>query len=108
MKKECDDHQIGFLLTVYPWGHQVNATEWIPGRSGFVPDHAAVSDRSLETVTAFAQSHGIELLDLFPAFRAYRGSEPLYFRQDMHWTEAGHRVMAAELERYIRSKRGSN
>jgi acid stress-induced BolA-like protein IbaG/YrbA len=32
IKNFCDDREMIFLLTIYPWGHQVSDTEWIPGR----------------------------------------------------------------------------
>lgn len=103
IKRYCDSKRIKFLLTVYPWGHQVSDQEWIPGRFAFLPKGASVSDKSLETIREFARNNDIDLLDVFPAFRAYRGGSRLYFHDDMHWTETGHKLMAEELERYIRA-----
>ena len=101
IRDECAGRGIDFTLVTYPWGHQVNAREWIPGRFAFVPDGSVISDRSLERIRAFAAQNGIALLDLFPAFRAYAGSAPLYYRFDMHWTPAGHRLYARELQRLV-------
>jgi len=84
----------GFLLTAYPWGHQVNDEEWMPGRYTFMPEGAVASDRSIERIGSLARERGIDFLDLFPLFRAYRGEAPLYFRYDNHLTTRGHELMA--------------
>ena len=97
----CAARDIAFILATYPWGYQVNAREWMPGRLAFVPEGAVISDRSPQRVRDFAASSGIEFLDLFPAFRAYNGEAPLYYSFDMHWTPAGHRLLALELQRLI-------
>jgi hypothetical protein len=95
-----------FLLTAYPWGHQVNPREWMPGRHTFMPEGVAASDRSIERIRALAGERGIDFLDLFPPFRAYRGEAPLYFRYDNHLTTRGHELMAegignALFDRYL-------
>ena len=101
MRTFCAERGINFILTTYPWGHQVNEREWTPGRLAFVPEGAVISDRSPQRVRDFAASSGIEFLDLFPAFRAYNGEAPLYYSFDMHWTPAGHRLLALELQQLI-------
>jgi lysophospholipase L1-like esterase len=103
IKRYCDHNHAQFLLTIYPWGHQVNDKEWNPGRLQFIPEGAKVSDKSIRTIQELANKNHIELLNAFPAFRAYRGNIPLYFKQDMHWTKTGHELMARELENYIRA-----
>jgi lysophospholipase L1-like esterase len=90
-----------FALVVYPWGHQVRETEWVPGRYTWIPKEAVVSDVYLDTVSNHAKERGIELINLFSAFRSYKGMKPLYFKQDMHWTPEGHKVMAQALEDYL-------
>jgi lysophospholipase L1-like esterase len=86
-----------FLLTVHPWGHQVNEREWVPGRWRFIPRDARVSDATLEVVRRRAAALRLSLVDLVPAFRAYTGSEPLFFEMDMHFRQAGHRLVADQL-----------
>ncbi len=102
IKQYCDRNGIQFLLTVYPWGHQVNEKEWNPGRFQFIAKGAKVSDKSIHTIEQLSKENGINLLNVFPAFRSYTGSSPLYYNIDMHWTEAGHQIMAHELEQYLR------
>ena len=97
----CAARGIDFLLTTYPWGHQVSDTEWVPGRYQFLEGEVSISDRSIEGLEAFARSNAIDFVNLFPAFRSYQGSSPLYYDYDMHWTVAGHRIVADGLERII-------
>lgn len=98
----CADHGIDFLLTTYPWGHQVHEREWREGRKAFVPEGAKPSDRSILRLRDFAAAERIDFVDTLPDFRAYRGERPLYFDNDMHWTPQGHRVMADALETHLR------
>lgn len=104
IERYAAEHGIEFVLSVYPWAHQVSDKEWQPGREIFMPPDAAPSDRNRTIVAAFAAKHGIALADLFPAFRAYDGERPLYFAHDPHWTETGNEVMAAGLAAELRSR----
>jgi hypothetical protein len=54
-----------------------------------MPTGSRPSDRSAERICAFA------------AFRAYSGAESLFFRYAMHWTPAGHVVMARNLDYFL-------
>jgi hypothetical protein len=101
IKEYCVSRGTPFLLTVYPWGHQVSEKEWIPQRREFIPNNAQISDKSIRIVEEFAKTNSIPLLNVFPAFRAYSGNLPLYFGHDMHWTAAGHDLMAREMGRFI-------
>jgi len=102
IKEYCDTHDSEFLLATYPWGHQVSDKEWSTQRSLFIPPNAEISDRSVHKIRDFADENRVDFINAFAAFRQYRGPEPLYFDNDMHWTPAGHRIMAKELERFIR------
>lgn len=100
----CRENGMEFLLTIYPWAHQVSDDEWNPGRYTFMPRDATPTDSNLVKVQALSDEHGIELLNLFPVFRAYSGEAPLYFKYDMHWTVQGNRVMAAGLGEYLQER----
>jgi len=102
IKAYSEENGIRFLVSIYPWGHQVNEREWMPGRFQFVPEGAVVSDESRYRIRQFAQSQGIDLVDAFDAFREYDGEAPLYYSNDAHWTPEGHRLMARVLEPNIR------
>jgi hypothetical protein len=94
----ADAQGIKFVLSIYPWGHQVNDREWVPGRYSYMAEDAKPSERSRDTVHRLAAAGGIELIDLFDIFRNQSGGEPLYFRYDAHWTTEGHRLMARGME----------
>lgn len=100
----CDERGLDFLVTTYPWGHQVDAREWASGRNWVNPKGSPISDRSIDRLEAFTTAEGIDFLNLFPAFRSYRGDELLYYEKDMHWTAAGHALMAREFERFLRER----
>ncbi|MCP9456387.1 MAG: GDSL-type esterase/lipase family protein [Nitrospira sp.] len=93
-----------FALVVYPWGHQVNDSEWVPGRFNWMAQGALASDKYLETIDRLSKLHGIVVINLFSAFRAYRGDAALYFKHDPHWTVEGHRLMASQLEQQLMEK----
>jgi len=97
----ADEQGAEFLLTTYPHAHQVNDFEGIPGRYGFVPEDAVVSDRSVDLIREYSENNGIQFVSMFPDFRAYEGEDKLYFDYDTHWTPAGTRVMAGGIERYM-------
>jgi hypothetical protein len=93
-----------FLLSIYPWAHQISDTEWTPGRYAFMDQHATPSTRSHDRITSFAAENGIELIDTFSVFRAALGTTPLYFPHDMHWTPAGQRVQATGITKHLTSQ----
>lgn len=100
-RRLCDGYGCEFILSVYPWGHQVSDTEWVPGRYDFIPVDARISDRTVEELGRFARVNGITFFNAFPAFRAYKGGERLYSRRDIHWTPAGQRLMAGSFAGFI-------
>ena len=73
----------------------------MPGRYAFIPNNAQVSDKSVHGVEQFATQNGVDMLNVFPAFRSFNAKECLYYRCDPHWTPVGHKIMARELEKYI-------
>jgi hypothetical protein len=95
---------IEFVLSVYPWAHQISDTEWVPGRYAFMPENAVASDKSVSVLKEFAKADGIELMDAYPEFYQYHGAEPLYFSHDMHWTPVGNGVMARALEKNLEQR----
>lgn len=107
MKRFCEERGIAFVLSVYPWAHQLGDDEWVPGRYAFMPEGAKTSDASIRTIHDMAAANGIELADVTATFKAYDGPEPLYFQYDMHWTAAGHRVMAKGLGDHLVARRAA-
>jgi lysophospholipase L1-like esterase len=57
-------------------------------------------DAPERTLAAACAARGVPVVDLLPALREAARTDPyLYFRWNMHWTPAGHRVVAATLAR---------
>lgn len=103
IKKYCDSKSIKFLLTVYPWGHQVNDREWLPGRYNAIPLNSTVTDKSLYRIQEYAKNNGIKILNLYSLFRSYNGQHKLYFSYDAHFTTEGHKLMADGLAEYLQA-----
>jgi lysophospholipase L1-like esterase len=101
MRSFAQAHDMDFVLTAYPWGHQVSDREWQPGRRGMIPDGAVASDASIERIEEFAHVNGIALANMFPVFRAVKSDGLLYFKHDMHWTPTGHEVMSRGLDDFL-------
>ncbi|MCW5736841.1 MAG: SGNH/GDSL hydrolase family protein [Enhydrobacter sp.] len=77
----CREHNVKLRMVIYPNGYLVNQ----------VP-----SQRYEEIWTTIAKEEGVELINLFPSFRhespdAARAK--YYIPKDVHWNEAGHKVM---------------
>lgn len=93
-KKLCDEHGSKFILSAYPWGHQVNDREWIPGKYDYISKSSEISDRTVKELERFCIQNNIPFFNAFPYFRNYKGEELLYYHHDMHWTPAGNKLMA--------------
>jgi hypothetical protein len=90
----------------------------VPTRAQVVPDawremtgSAEGRDRAFDPMqpntmlTGITGRTGTPLLDLTPGFREEarrRGSAPLYFARDQHWTAAGHQLAARQLADWLK------
>jgi hypothetical protein len=101
IRAHADSLGMEFLLTTYPWAHQLGDSGWVPGRFAYMQPGERTTDLSAQTIRELSAAGGIQLLETFPVFRAYEGSEVLYFAYDPHWTPAGHEVMARALEQRL-------
>jgi hypothetical protein len=101
IKHQADSIQAEFLLSTYPWGHQLDNVGWASGRDAFMKNGERTTDLTQRTIRDRSAALGIDLFEALPVFQQYRGSEPLYFDHDPHWTPAGQRIMAEGLLRYI-------
>ena len=104
IKKFADERSISFTLVHYPWGHLVSDKEYIPGRYQYMPEDAVPTDKYLKILYRLSKKNGIEFINVFPSFRAYKGDKPLYYKYDGHFTAEGHKVMAGRLEQYLVNK----
>jgi lysophospholipase L1-like esterase len=73
----------------------------VPSRYRLMGDgHIKVEGDFHATVKQFTAQNGIEFLDLFTPFeRASKAGFKLFFQQDIHFAEEGHRVTAATIAR---------
>lgn len=101
IKALADSMRAEFLLTTYPWAHQLGDTGWIPGRYSYMTQGERTTDLTQKTIREHSAALGIQLFEALPVFQRYHGSEPLYFNHDPHWTAAGQRVMGEGLAQYI-------
>ncbi len=69
----------------------------VPSRYRLMGDgRIAVAGDFHQTVKDFTHEHGIEFLDLFTPFeKASKAGIPLFFRQDIHFSQEGHALTAA-------------
>ncbi|WP_291984373.1 hypothetical protein [Luteitalea sp.] len=101
IKRLADSLGARFVLSTYPWAHQLGEKGWVPGRYDYMAKGERTSSLTRDTVRAHAAALGIDVFEAQPVFEAYRGSEALYFDYDPHWTPAGQRLMAEGLLQYL-------
>jgi hypothetical protein len=101
IKHLADSIQAEFLLTTYPWAHQLGDVGWASGRDALIKKGERTTDLTQQAIRDRSAALEIDLFEALPVFQTYRGSEPLYFDHDPHWTPLGQRIMAEGLSRYI-------
>lgn len=95
----CAAREVPFVLSVYPWAHQVSPELSRTAMREFLEPGYALGRRSVGTLRNFARAYDVPFLDATPAFRdRYSANPDLYYDLDLHWTPAGHEVMAEALE----------
>jgi hypothetical protein len=101
IKALTDSIHSEFLLTTYPWAHQLGDKDWMPGRAAYMKPGERVTDLTSRTMRERSKALGIDMFETLPVFQSYQGSEHLYFDYDPHWTPRGQQVMAEALAGYI-------
>jgi hypothetical protein len=91
------------LLVVYvPARFEVHDRTWALTRERWALGDGWRRERVRDELTEACRGLGLTLLDLWPALREASGAgEPLYLRQDAHWTAAGNAVAAREIATHI-------
>jgi len=94
-----------FILTTYPYGHQISEIEWSDGRTlyGF-EQNKIYSDRAEKVLAQFAKDNNIIFIPTFAKFKQSKIS-PKYFAYDGHFTPQGHEVMADVLVDGLKEKK---
>lgn len=98
IKDLCDRNGVRMALAAYPYGQEVGTNQWEKGREYWAFDKDKVYDasRPFGAVRAFAAKNDVPFTSLLEPMLA-AASERLYYRNDGHWTAAGHRVAADAL-----------
>lgn len=100
IKALCDEHNITFVLSIYPYGHQISTEEWEVGRhnSGLL-NGQVYSDRAEKIIRQYAEENDIHFISMFAGFREAEAERtPLYFTYDGHFNQEGHQVAAEILQ----------
>ena len=101
IKQLTDSVGAQFLLSTYPWAHQVNNADWVPGRYDYIGKDERTSELTQQTIKQRSADLGIELFEALPGFQKHQGETGLYFAYDPHWTPAGQKIMAEALSGFI-------
>ncbi len=94
---------ITFALAIYPWAHQLNGTEWTPGRTFERFTNTTYSHEPFIILRNFSAQNNLTLLDTIPYFQNTT-KKPLYYKYDPHFTPLGHEVMANALYRELTNR----
>ena len=105
IKDFCDANSIRFVLTAYPYGHQVGTNQWSKGRHYWAFEDNKVYDASkpFGRIQKFANRYNIEFISLLEPLQAH-AAQTLYYHNDGHWTPQGHRVVADALYEALSEK----
>lgn len=96
-----NENKVRLLLNIYPYAHQVSATEWSEGRKAWsLEPKIYTHDRDFQTLESFASLEKVPFHSMVPDFRSEQ-NHPLFFKVDGHWTKLGHQVAARSLEKYL-------
>lgn len=100
--REVTEAGASFLLVVSPDPGQFDDAVWQDMLELLPDDEVRSFDRDYpqRRLLAFAAEHGIETLDLLPAFREHRAEGPLSFGRG-HWNTAGNLLAARRVGRHL-------
>jgi hypothetical protein len=106
VRDACSEAGADFLVFTVPGMAEVDREYQEAVRSQF-PTLGLDLELSKAEVAAVGAEHGVEVLDLLPAFRAAQqgGRTLLHLVEDRHWNAAGHRLAAREVAAHVRSSR---
>jgi hypothetical protein len=77
---------------------------YLPAWERFTHRYQSPGDEKRDDVLRIVRELGVPIIDTVPAFSAQNDPLALFpFRQPGHYTEAGHRLVADEVLRYLKS-----
>lgn len=101
IKELSEKNNIKFILSTYPYGHQIHPQEWSQGRHNFGFEIGEVySDRPEKILRIYAEENNIPFVSMFKPFRD-SNIFPLFYSYDGHFNEDGHELVADNLYSYL-------
>jgi alginate O-acetyltransferase complex protein AlgJ len=105
LKAHLDEHDVNLLYVVVPVKSEVYFDK-LPV-AGAPSDATAIVNPYSRKILADIQDAGIEVIDLLPAFLEAKTedadhAEPVYQKQDTHWTNRGLQIAAAKIAERIK------
>jgi lysophospholipase L1-like esterase len=92
----CRTHQIKMTIVIYPWTEQMQEEDW--------------NSKQVTIWDNFAKTNQLDCVNFFPIFQRLcqqKGYDKMYqtyfIKGDVHWNEAGHRIIANEVIKYLNS-----
>lgn len=105
LRQSAAQHGTNFALAILTIRDQIYPDFWdeIVRQNPAMAESEWDLDAPQRRVAAWCERRGAACFELAPAFRARRdaGAEALHFRQDGHWTAAGHALAAEVLAEFI-------
>lgn len=97
-RRELSGRGITLVLVILPDQVQVNQQVQLEFlRSRYAASDAYDFDKPQRLLREWAESRGVEVIDLLEACRKAASDESLYVPNDIHWNSAGHRAASAEV-----------
>lgn len=88
----CDKHNIEIKVVMVPFITQINPTSHSQKHQKVMTYDWGCPD-GYEKASRIVEEEGIEVIDLLPFMLKAKSSQPT-FKEDIHWTPAGHRIVA--------------
>lgn len=105
IKQYLDERNVSFYVTIYPYGHQVAANQWVEGRKMKHFDSDKVYPFAIaDCFQNHAYGENFTVLNLLSDFREAAKDKKLYYDIDFHMTPAGYDLMARGIyERLVKT-----
>ena len=97
--------KLAVMVHAGPWVHYLDRWRLMFAGAGAPTARAWHRRKPLRRIDEFLAREGIDFVDLFPAFEAAKRNERVFFRINVHWTPAGHRVAAETATGFLLDRR---
>jgi hypothetical protein len=103
LRAEAAAHGAKFAVMVHggPWVHHLDRWRLMFARAGIAAARTWDRRKPSRLIDDFLTREQIPFIDLFDAFESAKRNEPLFFRVNIHWTPAGHRVAAETAAEFL-------